>query len=127
MRPLSHAVVLYLFAASAHAPFALNTPDGLRRVIFDLEKDTADNGSVTWKINFSLFERAEKTDNFSNAIVVLNVVVDPKLNSKAQAMATNGMTAPQAAYVLGPAADTAKDAEATSDERLARVQSTLRK
>ena len=43
-----------------HVKFTLNTPDGLRRVIFDLEKDTADDGAVSWKITFQLFERDKK-------------------------------------------------------------------
>ena len=62
-----------------HVKFTLNTPDGLRRVIFDLEKDTADDGSVTWKITFDLFERAKKSDDFGDAIVEVIVEVDIKL------------------------------------------------
>jgi hypothetical protein len=110
-----------------HVKFTLNTPDGLRRVIFDLEKDTADDGGVTWKITFDLFERAKKTDAFGDAIVEVIVEVDTKLNSKAQNMATNGMTPPQAAHTLGPAADTAKDPDATEDEKQSKVQGTLKK
>jgi hypothetical protein len=110
-----------------HVKFTLNTPDGLRRVIFDLEKDTADDGGVSWKITFDLFERAKKTDDFGDPIVEVIVQVDTKLNSKAQAMATSGMTPPQAAFALGPAADTAKDDDATDDEKQAKVQSTLKK
>jgi len=110
-----------------HVKFTLNTPDGLRRVIFDLEKDTADNGSVSWKITFDLFERAKKTDDFGDPIVEVIVEVDTKLNAKAQAMATNGMTPPQASHALGPAADTAKDPDATDDEKQGKVQSTLKK
>jgi len=110
-----------------HVKFTLNTPDGLRRVIFDLEKDTGDDGSVTWKITFDLFERAKKSDDFGDPIVEVIVEVDTKLNAKAQAMATSGMTPPQAAFALGPAADTAKDDDATDDEKQAKVQSTLKK
>ena len=40
--------------------FQLNTPNGLRRVIFGLEKDATSGTVVTWTINFQLFERAKK-------------------------------------------------------------------
>jgi hypothetical protein len=110
-----------------HVKFTLNTPDGLRRVIFDLEKDTADDGSVTWKITFDLFERAKKTDDFGDAIVEVIVEVDTKLNSKAQNMAINGMTPPEAAHAVGPASDTAKDPDATDKEKQTSVQGTLKK
>ena len=52
--------------------FTLNTPDKLRRVIFGLEKDTQDD-TVIWKINFQLFERESKDDDFGDAIVTLDV------------------------------------------------------
>src|SRR5437867_1388183 len=94
-----------------HVKFTLNTPAGLRRVAFDLEKDTDDDGKVSWKITFQLFERAKKSDQFGDALVDLLVEVDSKLNSKAQAMADTGMTTSQAAFAIGPAADTAKDPE----------------
>ena len=77
-----------------HVKFTLNTPDGTRRVIFDLEKNTADDGVVAWKINFQLFEREKKSDPFGDAIVDLEVEIDSKLNNKAQAMFDNGMTPP---------------------------------
>ena len=41
--------------------FELNTPNGLRRVIFGLEKDATSGTTVVWTINFQLFERARKT------------------------------------------------------------------
>jgi hypothetical protein len=110
-----------------HVKFTLNAPDGLRRVSFDLEKDTADDGKVSWKITFQLFERDRKGDDFGDAIVDLLVEVDSKLNTAAQAMADNGMTTRQAAFAIGPAADTAKDADVDDDEKASTVQSTLKK
>ena len=110
-----------------HVKFTLNTPDGLRRVIFDLEKDTADDGAVSWKITFQLFERDKKSDPFGDAIVDLLVEVDSKLNAKAQAMADNGMTPNQAAFASGPAADTAKDAAVSDAKKAATVQNTFKK
>src|SRR5580765_884557 len=110
-----------------HVKFTLNTPDGLRRVGFDLEKDTDDDGTVSWKITFQLFERDKKSDPFGDPLVDLLVEVDSKLNSKAQAMADNGMTTRQAAFAIGPAADTAGDPGVDEDEKTATVQNTLKK
>jgi hypothetical protein len=110
-----------------HVKFTLNTPDGLRRVAFDLEKDTDDDGSVSWKITFQLFERDKKSDDFGDALVDLEVDVDSKLNSKAQAMADNGMTKTQAAFALGPAADTAKDDSVSNAQKSSTVQNTLKR
>jgi hypothetical protein len=145
MRPLSQAVAFYLLAASAYAPATLRSQGSmirtsalfrmppienvsrLRRVILKLEKDTADDGRVTWKIIFDLFERDKKTDDFGKALVEISADLDAQLNSKAQAMATNGITTSQFAYAIGPAADTAKAPEETSNDKLVRVQSILKK
>ena len=113
-----------------HVKFTLNTPDGLRRVFFELEKDSPLDGSVHWMIHFQLFERAKKSDTFTDPLVDLEVDVDSKLNNKAETMANDGMTPPQAAFAIGPAADTAKDVktgDATDDEAQAAVQTTLQK
>jgi len=110
-----------------HVKFTINTPDGLRRVIFDLEKDTGDDGAVSWKITFTLFERDKKSNQFGDAIVDLLVEVDSKLNSKAQAIADNGMTPSQAAFASGPAADTAKDPNVSDTKKQAAVQTTLKR
>lgn len=110
-----------------HIKVTLNTTDGLRRVSFELEKDTDDNGAVSWKITFSLFEREKKSDAFGDAIVDLEVDVDTKLNAKAAAMANDGITASQAAFALGPAADTAKDNDASDAMKAQTVQNTLKK
>lgn len=112
-----------------HVKFTLNTPDGLRRVVFELEKDTQGN-DVQWKITFQLFDRDRKTDPFGDAIVDLEVDVDTKLNKKAEVMADKGMTPKQAAFAVGPAADTAKDSasgDATTDEAKSAIQTTLNK
>jgi hypothetical protein len=110
--------------------FTLNTSDGLRKVAFELKKETSDDGSVTWTITFQLFERAKKTDDFGDPLVDLEVDIQSSLNSKAETMANNGMTTKQAAYAIGPAADTAKDAEAgeiPEDKAKTAVQNTLKK
>src|ERR1044072_1331315 len=108
--------------------FQLNTPNGLRRVIFGLEKDTQGD-VVSWTINFQLFERAKKSDPFGDPIVELNVEVDKALNAKAE-KASKALTAPQAAFALGPAADDAKAAESGDidpEDAQATVQKTLKK
>ncbi|HKU74735.1 MAG TPA: hypothetical protein VJR02_12560 [Pyrinomonadaceae bacterium] len=109
--------------------FQLNTPNGLRRVIFGLEKDATSGNVVQWSINFQLFERAKKSDPFGDPIVSLDVEVDKALNAKAE-KAAKGLTAGQSAHALGPAAEDAKAAEAGEiDEEDAQqtVQNTLKK
>lgn len=92
--------------------FVLNTLDGLRRVIFGLEKSTQGT-KINWTINFQLFERAKKTDVFGDAIVDVDVEVDTDLHNQAEAVAhQNSLTPPQAAHAAGPAADDQKAAKA---------------
>lgn len=92
--------------------FVLNTLDGLRRVIFGLEKSTQGT-EIKWTINFQLFERAKKTDDFGDAFVDVDVEVDTDLNDKAESVAhQNSLTPPQSAHAVGPAADDAKAAKA---------------
>lgn len=109
--------------------FELNTPNGLRKVIFGLEKDATSGTTVVWTINFQLFERAKKTDPWGDAIVTLDVEVDKALNSKAD-KASKGLTAGQSAHALGPAADDAKaaeDGEIDQEEAQQTIQNTLKK
>lgn len=109
--------------------FTLNTPDGLRKVTFELKKDTTGQ-DVKWTITFQLFERTKKTDQFGDAIVDLEIEIDSKLNNKAEQMADNGMTTKQSAFAIGPAADAAKDASdgaISEDKAKATVQNTLKK
>lgn len=109
--------------------FELNTPNGLRRVIFGLSKDASSGTTVIWNIDFQLFERAKKTDPYGDAIVTLNVEVDKALNSKAE-KAAKGLTAGQSAHALGPAADDAKaaqDGEIDQEDAQQTIQNTLKK
>jgi len=108
--------------------FELNTPNGLRRVIFGLEKDTQ-GAIIIWKIDFQLFERAKKSDPFGDALVTLNLEVDKQLHAKAE-KASKGLTPGQSAHALGPAADDAKAAEEGEIDRKEAeqtVQNTLKK
>lgn len=82
------------------------TPDKLRRIIFGLTKGTAE-GNVTWTINFELFDRASKTDEFGEPIVKLDVSVKAKNNALAEETAAKGMNAAQVEHTIlraGPAA-----------------------
>lgn len=109
--------------------FELNARNGLRRVIFGLEKQT-EGEQIHWEIEFQLFEREKKTDAYGDPLVGLLVEVDTALNSRAEKAAQAGLTPGQAAHALGPAADDAKAAvagEIEKDEAKATVQSTLKK
>jgi hypothetical protein len=106
--------------------FELDTPDGLRKVIFGLEKDTQGD-KITWKINFQLSERANTSVDFTQS-VSLDVEVDESLHANAETVATNGLAPPQAGHALGPAADDAKAAstgDISADDASQTVQDTL--
>ena len=87
--------------------FTLNTPDGLRRISFGLEKDS-DGTQVNWTIIFTLFERANSSTPFSEPIVSLKVFVAASLHAHAEQAARNGLTPEQTARATGPAADAAR-------------------
>lgn len=108
-------------AAAANTPptviaikvvFELDTLDGLRKVMFGLEKDLQGQ-DVIWTIHFQLQERLKTTDQFTN-VVTLDVTVDHQLHPQAAAAATAGLTPAQSAHAVGPAADDAK-ASTTGD------------
>ena len=92
----------------------VNAKNGLTRVIFELDKDTKPDPAgdkVVWTINFQLFKRDKRSDEYGDALVNLDVEVDTVLNKKAEAVAaSNALTPGQVAHVLGPAADDAVDA-----------------
>lgn len=107
----------------------LNARNGLRRVIFGLEKDT-DGDQVTWTINFQVFERDKRSDAYTDPLVSLDVEVDLALHAKAENAAKSGLTPNQAAHALGPAADDAKASQAGEidvAEAADTVQATLKK
>ena len=109
--------------------FTLNAKNGLRRVIFGLEKDTKGD-EIQWVINFQLFERDKKTDDFGDALVDVDVEVEQALNKQADAAAKNGLSTGQAAHALGPGADdakAAKEGEISEDESHETIQATLKK
>src|ERR1022692_512507 len=77
--------------------FTLNTPDGLRRISFGLEKDT-DGVNVNWTITFVLYERTASSQSFGDPLVSLTVFVNPSLHANAETAAHNGLTPPQTAH-----------------------------
>lgn len=91
--------------------FELNTTNGLRKVVFGLEKKTQAAG-VHWEIHFTLFERTKRTDPFGDPVVKLDVKVDTALSSAAEDLAHNKPTPAQAAEIVGPVADDAKAVKA---------------
>ncbi len=109
VRPPAPAPTSKRYMVGLKVDFKLNTPDGLRRVIFGLQKTTG-NDVITWIIDFSLFERIDKTLAFSDPLVELHVQVDTALNKQAETAANQGLTPDQAAHALGSAADDAKAA-----------------
>ena len=115
--------------------FELFTPNGLRHVIFGLEKDTKPGAGtetlVVWIIHFQLFERAKKTDPWSDPIVTLDVEVDKALQPKADATSKKQALSPgQTAHLLGPASNDTKAAKAGGIDQSdadQTVQNTLKK
>lgn len=88
----------------------VQTTDRLRKVVFGLDKETADNGEITWTINFQLFERDTKADDFGDPLVKLDAVLVKAANfDAAETAATKGsLTKSQAEFALGPASVDAK-------------------
>lgn len=88
--------------------FALDTLDGLRKISFGLEKDLKGTDPI-YTIHFQLQERLKTTDPFIDVVTLDVTIDDAALHPAAQAVMTNnGLTPPQAAHAVGPAADDAK-------------------
>lgn len=108
--------------------FELNARNGLRRVVFGLLK-SAEGEAEKWMIEFQLFERDRKADEFTK-LVDLAVKVDSELNKKAERAAHEGLSEKQASHALGSAAEDAKAAEAKEieeEEAQATIAETLKK
>src|SRR5258708_36585360 len=95
-RILKHQIV------SISVELGVTTPDKLRHIAFDLAKDTADDSTVTWTIDFKLQERANATDAFID-IVTLTVKVKSKNNPAAKATANDDPSDDQATHLQGRA------------------------
>ena len=110
--------------------FELDTMDGLRKVIFGLEKDVKGSDDI-WFIHFELQEKQKATDTEFVNVVTLKVLVDEQaLHPAAQAAADNGLSTSQAAHALGPAAEDAKGTttgDVDPDDANTTVKGTLKK
>jgi hypothetical protein len=109
--------------------FTLTSKNGLRRVVVGLEKDS-EGEEVHWLMDFQLFERQKKSEEFGDAFIELQAGLDTTLNKKAEAVAQHGLTAGQAAHALGPAADDLKAAESGEidvEEARETIAATLKK
>lgn len=118
---LKHQIV------SISVELGVTTPDNLRHIAFDLEKDTADDGTVSWTIDFKLQERASAADAFID-IVALTVKVKSKNNPAAEATASGGLSDAQANHLQGPATIAAQQLNAgavTADQASRVIENTL--
>ena len=107
---------------SISVDLGVTTPDNLRHIDFGLEKDTGDDDSVTWTINFKFQERASADVDFID-VVTLNVTVKSKNQAAAEATATDGLSDPQVDHLNGSvtvASQKNKQGKVT-DEQLSRV------
>jgi hypothetical protein len=86
---------------SISVDLGVTTPDGLRHIDFGLEKDTGDDDSVTWTINFAFQTRPTTSDPFTDE-VTLKIVVKTKDFERAQLTATHGLSDPQVDHLNGP-------------------------
>lgn len=89
--------------------FELGARNGLRRVVFAMEKADKPNNIVLWTVQFQLFERRSRAEQWTQASD-LRVELDVKQNSAASAVAARGLSDEQTARALGPAADDARAA-----------------
>lgn len=107
----------------------VTTPDNLRHIEFGLEKDTANDCSITWTIHFKFLERASATDNFID-VVILDVTVKTQNHAAAEATAKEGLSVPQVAHLNGPvtvASQKLQQGKVTEDQVSHLVEATLPK
>ena len=88
---------------SISVELGVTTPDNLRHIVFDLDKETADDGTVAWTIDFKFQERSATSEAFID-IVTLTVKVKEKNNAAAEATAKEGLSEAQQTHLQGPAA-----------------------
>ena len=87
--------------------FELGARDGLRRVVFAMEKSKTGNGSVQWVVEFQLYERGTRAAKFEQ-LAYLRVELDTRQHARAADVAARGLSDSQAARAVGPAADDAR-------------------
>jgi hypothetical protein len=85
---------------SISVDLGITTPDQLRHIDFGLEKDTSDDGTVSWTIDFKFQERNVSTDPFTD-LVTLHVAISAQHDAAAQATATQGLSDAQVNHLNG--------------------------
>ena len=107
---------------SISVDLGVTTPDQLRHIAFGLEKDTGDDGTVTWTIHFAFQTRQSTSDDFVDE-VTLDVTVKVKDFNQAEATASQGLSDPQVSHLNGPVTAVSQlHAQGTaSDAQLSRV------
>jgi hypothetical protein len=90
--------------------------DGLRKFSFGLDKSTDKDDVEDWAIHFDLFERATRGDDFTEAVVHVDVDVKAKNFDNMQITADKGFNTAQAQSTLvdvATAADRLKAGKST--------------
>lgn len=98
------------------------TSDRLKKIVFGLDKSTTEE-SVEWTIDFQLFEREKKSEEFGEPLVKLTIAVKKPNHQTAEETALKGLNAKQSEHLLGPALVAARRLEAgdTTEEKAAAV------
>jgi hypothetical protein len=112
---------------SISVELGVTTPDNLRHIAFDLEKDTGDDGTVSWTIDFKFQERSSTAVNFVD-VVTLTVKVKTKNNDAAEATAKEGLNDTQQVHLQGPAVAASqgvKDGTVTKEQAGRIIERTL--
>lgn len=101
---------------SVHVVVDVMSKDGLRKFSFGLDKSTDKDDVEDWAIHFDLFERATRADDFTEAVVHVDVDVKAKNFDNMQITADKGFNTAQAQSTLvdvATAADRLKAGKST--------------
>jgi len=101
-----------------HVKFTVLTPDQLKQIVFALDKNTADDGTVSWTITFSLATRASKSDKEFTKVIDAEVAADLKDAPLAEETSAKGLNKPQSDHLTLNVATTA---ERVADGKLKRA------
>ena len=83
------------------------TPDMLKKIVFGFTKGAV-QGVETWTIDFELYTRDKKSDEFGAALVDLHVEVKTKNQQLAEETALNGLNRAQVKHAITRSAPTAE-------------------
>ncbi len=102
------------------------TPDQLRKINIRLIKDVLDNGSVDWRIDFGLEERAKTSEPFHD-VIKLTVKLKQVHHDKAAQTADKGLDSRQTSqsFIAGDAAKLASEGEISTQSAQAEVRKVI--